>query len=235
MKLAERQSAMVEELRRASPAGRTASWLAHRFEVSTRTVKRDVATLIDAGAPIEAEPGRGGGYRLARSARLPPLVFTAGEAAAVAIAMATEPELPFLLEARGALARLLGVMSPAQRREVAELCSRIWIRADRGRGPAAAVLDEAIRENRVVHLDYVDGNGVSTRDRPVEPMAFARTREHWHLLAWCRLREAGRWFRTDRVSAARLTPERAPARDLTTTFGEPPLDARPVTLDLEGA
>ncbi|MCA9572875.1 MAG: WYL domain-containing protein, partial [Myxococcales bacterium] len=82
----------------------------------------------------------------------------------------------------------------------------------------------------VVHIDYVNGDGTMTRDRPVEPMALARTRHHWHLLGWCRLREGPRWFRTDRVMRAHLTHEVAPPRDLGATFGEPPDDARPIEL-----
>ncbi|MCB9686424.1 MAG: WYL domain-containing protein [Alphaproteobacteria bacterium] len=235
MNRTERMYAIVEELRRAAPGGRSSSWLARRFEVSARTIKRDMVALMDAGVPLQTEEGRGGGYRLARHAALPPLSFTPGEATAIAIAIAAEPELPFLLEARGALARLLGAMSPAQRREVRDLCGRVWTRAGGdGRGPSAQILDRAILERRVVLLDYVDASGTRTERRSVEPMAFARTHRHWHLLAWCRLREGGRWFRLDRVASATLTAERAPERGLEDVFGPPPDDARPVRIELDG-
>ena len=131
MNRTERLYAIVEELRRAGPVGRTSTWLAQRFEVSTRTIKRDMAALLEAGTPLEADEGRGGGYRLAKHGALPPLAFTSGEAAAVVVAIAAEPGLPFLLEARSALARVLGAMTA----------------------------DQAILERRVVLIDYTNGKG----------------------------------------------------------------------------
>lgn len=58
----ERLHAVAEELRRAGRTGRTAGKLAQHFEVSTRTVKRDVAALQQGGLPVWAQPGPGGGY-----------------------------------------------------------------------------------------------------------------------------------------------------------------------------
>ncbi len=79
-------------------------------------------------------------------------------------------------------------------------------------------------------LDYVDAKGNETERRPVEPMLFARRADHWYLLAWCRRRRAGRWFRLDRIVAAHLTTERVEERDITEVFGPPPRDAKPVPL-----
>ena len=234
MNRTERLYAIVEELRRAGSVGRTSTWLADRFEVSTRTIKRDMAALLEAGTPLEADEGRGGGYRLAKHGALAPLAFTSGEAAAIVVAIAAEPGLPFLLEARSALARVLGAMTGDQRREVDDLCQRIWVAqgARPSRGVAAKVLDQAILERRVVLIDYTNGEGAETLRRAVEPLAFARTRDHWHLMAWCRLRQAGRWFRLDRVQRASLTSERVPIRDLEEVFGSPPQFARPVRVSL---
>jgi predicted DNA-binding transcriptional regulator YafY len=55
----DRLYALVEELRAAGDRGRTAAWLAERFEVATRTIKRDVAGLQQAGVPIWAQGGPG--------------------------------------------------------------------------------------------------------------------------------------------------------------------------------
>ena len=78
-------------------------------------------------------------------------------------------------------------------------------------------------------LRYLDTQGATT-ERAVEPVALAATGGHWHLLAWCRLRSAPRWFRTDRITAAHLTGEDAPPHDASTLFGTPPDDAHPVRL-----
>ena len=68
-----------------------ASWggteLAERLEITQRTVRRDVDRLRELGYPVEAEPGRHGGYRLGRGGRLPPLLLNDDEAVAVAIGL----------------------------------------------------------------------------------------------------------------------------------------------------
>lgn len=232
MNRTERLYAIVEELRAAGPAGRSSARLAARFEVSTRTIKRDLAALQRSGVPIWAAEGRGGGYRLLRSRALPPLSFTAGEATAVAVALAAAPDVPFGPDGRSALTKILEAMPDAQRDAAGDLASRLWIRlpATAGRAPANRVLDEALRNRLVATIDYRDAAGSQTRKRPVEPLAFARTHGHWYLLAWCRRRQGGRWFRLDRVQRAHLTRETFSPRELDAVFGPPPDDAKPVDL-----
>src|SRR5689334_15337148 len=100
MNRTDRLYAINEALRAAGTRGRTAEWLAKRFEVSTRTIKRDVSALQATGAAILSQDGRGGGYQLARDAALPPIAFSGGEAAAIAVALGAEPDLPFALDGR---------------------------------------------------------------------------------------------------------------------------------------
>jgi predicted DNA-binding transcriptional regulator YafY len=226
----ERLYAITQALRLAGPRGRTAAWLAEHFEVSERTIKRDLRALHAAEIGLRADVGRGGGYRLARDHVLPPMTFTAAEATAVALAIGAAEDLPFRTEATAALSKILDAMGRDPRARAQDLAGRVWVRSGQTRGRWASVLDDALRERRVVHLDYLSGSGDLTRDRAVEPLAFARPGQHWSLLAWCRLRDAGRWFRLDRIQSARLTKEVAPRRDLTETFGPPPEGSHPISL-----
>lgn len=233
MNRTERLYGIVEELRAAGPGGRTSARLAERFGVSTRTIKRDVAALMAADVPIWANDGRRGGYRLARAAALPPVSFTSGEATAIAVALAAEPELPFGTDGRSALTKVLRSMTDGQRQQTRELANRIWTRTS---APTAdprcrQVLDEGLRNTVVINIDYRDRDGVVTRGRALEPLGFARTGGYWWLMAWCRERDAGRWFRMDRILTARLTRQRFPARPVDAVFGTPPDDARAVDLD----
>jgi predicted DNA-binding transcriptional regulator YafY len=231
MNRTDRLYAIVEELRRASPAGRTAAQLAAHFEVAARTIKRDISSLQQSGVPIWATAGPGGGYALDAGATLPPLTFSAGEATAIALALAAQPDQPYALDGRSALTKVLGAMTPTARESAAALGARVWLHDDgTERAPTARVIDEALRTGVVVVIDYVDRDGNETERRPVEPMTFARTRGHWFLLAWCRTRRGGRWFRLDRITAAQLTAQRFEPRDLTEVFGPPPVDAAPITL-----
>jgi proteasome accessory factor B len=82
------------------------------------------------------------------------------------------------------------------------------------RQPARSVplaIQEAITARHVLRIDYRDrGDRVTVRE--VEPVVFAATRAQWYLLGWCRLRDAGRAFRLDRILAAADTGEPAPHR-----------------------
>lgn len=233
MNRTDRMYALVESLRNAGTYGRTCTWLAQRFEVSTRTVKRDVAALIEAGTPIASCEGRGGGYALRRDGSLGSVTFTSGEAAAIAIALSCEPQLPFSPDGRNALSKMIGAMTPPQQRELASLGARVWIRsrASAGRARSARIIDEAIRRRVAIHIDYENRAGEAST-RYVEPLAIARTCGEWYVLAWCRKRAAGRWFRFDRIREARLTRQAAVHRDLDQLFGAAPADARPLELDV---
>jgi len=226
----ERLFAITEALRAAGAGGRTAQSLAERFEVSVRTIKRDMASLVAAGALIRGQEGRGGGYQLAQHAPLSPLSFTAAEATAIALALAASPDLPFQNDGNAALQKVLGAMSPDARRDADGAAARVWMRSAGAKRPRCArVLDEGLRRQVAVDVTYRDASGAIT-SRRIGPMAFARTAGHWHVLAWCNARRAGRWFRLDRVLRARLTREALPARNLDEVFGPAPDDARPLTL-----
>jgi predicted DNA-binding transcriptional regulator YafY len=231
MNRTDRLYAIVEELRAAGGRGRTAAALAGTFEVATRTIKRDVSALQQAGVPIWASAGPGGGYVLDATATLPPISFTAAEATALALAIAVQPGLPFAEDGRSALAKVLAAMPAAGAADARDLASRTWVRPGARRAPVAVtrVLDEALRHRRVVAVDYTARTGESTTGRPIEPMAYALHEDgRWYLLAWCRLREAGRWFRLERIDAARLTGQTFADRDLRETFGAPPAAVRQV-------
>jgi predicted DNA-binding transcriptional regulator YafY len=221
----ERLYAMTEELRRAGPRGRTSQRLAEHFEVSVRTVKRDITALQQAGVPIWAAPGPGGGYVLDAAATLPPVNFTPAQAVAVATALATQHVGPYTADGEAALAKVLDVMDARSRRRAEDLAARVWVR---GGTPAQRwpAVEEALSRQVVVALDYVDAQGVATRRR-VEPLKLARTDGHWYLIGWCLARDAVRWFRWDRIRAAHLTTEPAAGRDLA-VVGTPPADAQPV-------
>ncbi|MEJ3744381.1 WYL domain-containing protein [Actinomycetes bacterium KLBMP 9797] len=110
MNRTDRLYALVEELRAVSPRPRSAQWLAARFEVDERTVRRDIAALQQAGVPVYAETGRRGGYVVDKAHTLPPVNITPREAVATAIALDVLVGTPFADAARSVLHKLLAVM-----------------------------------------------------------------------------------------------------------------------------
>lgn len=145
MNRTDRLYALVEELRSVAPDWRTAKWFAERFEVSTRTIERDLSALQQAGVPIFATLGRRGGYAIDVKHTLPPLNLSAAEVTAVATALAAESATPFTHAGRSALAPL-AVLGVQPHWYVWGWCRlRHDIRAFRlDRISAAAIRDESI-------------------------------------------------------------------------------------------
>src|SRR3954454_25025194 len=127
MNRTDRLYALVEELRARAPRTKRAAELAARFEVSVRTIERDLLALQEAGVPIWAQPGPGGGYGLNVDTTLPPLNLTPAEAADIATALAATRAIPFAEAGHSALRKLAGVMAAAPRDTASKLVSQIRV------------------------------------------------------------------------------------------------------------
>ncbi|MBA8991036.1 putative DNA-binding transcriptional regulator YafY [Curtobacterium pusillum] len=211
MNRTDRLYALVEELRAAAPALRSARRLAEGFGVSVRTVERDLLALQEAGVPIWAEPGRTGGYTIDSRATLPPLGLTVEEALAVAIGLGALANSPFRDAARSAARKVTAVLAEDDARRTARLASRVHLLEAGDRAPAPTGLAGALTGGRVVRMRYRDAAG-NDSERTVEPLGYIGKGEDWYLVAWCRLRDGIRAFRGDRVLAVEETDEVAPPR-----------------------
>jgi len=209
----DRLYALVEELRAVAPRPRSSRWLATRFEVSSRTIERDLSALQQSGVPIWAEPGRTGGYCLDTAHTLPPLGFTVDEALAVMIALGTLGTSPFRHAAASALRKVIAVTNDDRLRESAELATRIHLLGEHRASEAPLELASVLRTGEVLQLRYTDRSGTQTV-RDVEPMGFVGKGSDWYLIAWCRLRDGLRAFRGDRITGATPLGERPPRRAL---------------------
>ncbi|WP_338085244.1 YafY family protein [Curtobacterium pusillum] len=207
----DRLYALVEELRAAAPALRSARRLAEGFGVSVRTVERDLLALQEAGVPIWAEPGRTGGYTIDARATLPPLGLTVEEALAVAIGLGALANSPFRDAARSAARKVTAVLAEDDARRTARLARRVHLLEAGDRAPAPTGLAGALTGGRVVRMRYRDAAG-NDSERTVEPLGYIGKGEDWYLVAWCRLRDGIRAFRGDRVLAVEETDEVAPPR-----------------------
>jgi len=210
----DRLYALVEELRAVAPRPRSARWLAGHFEVSVRTVERDISALQQSGVPIWAEPGRTGGYCLDKARTLPPVNLTPAEAVAMAVALRRLEGTPFRVTAGSALRKLVAAMPGDDAVAAHELAGRIHLLSGAAaRPPVPPVVADALSSRRVLRIGYGDRAGASTR-REIEPMGYVGTATHWYLVAWCRLRDAVRVFRTDRITSVSVTAELPAPRSL---------------------
>lgn len=187
--------------------------LAERFEISLRTVYRDMRSLEEAGVPIVGEAGIG--YSLMEGYKLPPVLFSKEEA--LALVTAEKMVDKFTDEAtqrnyRSALYKIKAVLRVQEKDLLERVEDSILVLEDSGTSPtrpaALQLLLEALGERRVVQMRYHAREGEDTSERLLEPVGVFQQNAHWYLIAYCRLRQAYRTFRTDRMLDVALLPER---------------------------
>lgn len=196
----------------------TAEELARRLEVTTRTIRRDIARLRDLGYPVEAVAGPGGGYRLGAGGKLPPLLLDDDEALAVALGLrvsATTAVGGLEDSSLSALAKLEHVLPARLRSRLEDIsdATTSTLGASRSQVDHAtlALVAATIRRRERLRLGYVDNEGNVT-ERHVEPLRLVHTGRRWYLVAFDLDRDDWRTFRLDRVSEPRATGMRAAAR-----------------------
>jgi predicted DNA-binding transcriptional regulator YafY len=191
----------------------TAATLAREMEVSERTIYRDLSELAAQGAPVEGEAGVG--YILRPGLFLPPLMLTEDETEAVMLGLRYVDQRGddiLATAAENARAKIATVLS--QERQDAAL-TPMTIPGPDGHGfPENKVplnlLRFAIRTQKRLAINYIDGEERHTQ-RVVWPIQLGFMDNARVLTGWCELRQAFRFFRTDRIVAAELH-DRYPAR-----------------------
>lgn len=207
----DRLYALVEALRAVAPRPLSARRLAERFEVSVRTVERDLSALQQSGVPIWAEPGRTGGYCLDREHTLAPLGLTVDEALAVTVGLGALTTGPFRAAAASALGKVHAATRDERLAESLAVARRIAFLEPDDDTPVGDVVTAALRDGAVLRLRYRDRDGEPS-DREVEPLGYVVRDGVWYLVAWCRLRRAVRAFRAGRIESLEPTGEHAPLR-----------------------
>ena len=197
----------IAEALRARRTGVTAQQLAERFGVTLRTIYRDLEALQDAGMPIKADRGRGGGYALDKNYQLPPVNFTAREAALlVALArLAIEQRLvPFPNAIERAADKVKSALSTSAQRELLALVGELQMIGVPALPIPAAVRDAvetAWFESRTLRIIYAKSQWqMSPRLVRIRNLVFDRQ----VTLLNCIDLETGnaRQFRLDRIKQA---------------------------------
>ncbi|MFO0592700.1 MAG: HTH domain-containing protein [Polyangiaceae bacterium] len=159
--------ALAEHLR-ARRTGVTAEALAQRFGVTVRTIYRDLDELREAALPLHADRGPGGGYALDRSYTLPPVNFTAREAALLVVVgrWATEMRLvPFTDTMESALDKVRGALSTQAQRELARHVENLLFVGIPALAPppeVRAIVERAWFEDRPMRVAYRHGDGTAS-------------------------------------------------------------------------
>jgi predicted DNA-binding transcriptional regulator YafY len=185
--------------------------IADRFEISLRTVYRDVKSLMEAGVPIGSQAG------------LPPVMFSQEEASALVMAgklveRMTDQSVRTAFE--GALFKIKSVLNEAQKDHLESLQDHIEVLRPQMNLPAQSGsflsdLQKAVAGKQVVLIDYFSNQNELTQ-REVEPIGLFYYSAAWHLIAWCRLRNGFRDFRCDRIKELKQTGNTFEPRSIST-------------------
>jgi len=184
----------------------TGKEIAERYGICLRTVYRDIRALEDAGVPIGSEPGLG--YFLTPGYHLPPIMFTNKEARALLLGGKLVEKFSDLATNRHyacALDKIKAVMNEPEKERLNTLSAHIQVLQHAPRQPDGFPHDlrpdiqGILGRNQVIRIDYTSGYKKETTRRAVEPLGLCFYAQHWHLLAFCRLRQDYRDFRVDRI------------------------------------
>jgi predicted DNA-binding transcriptional regulator YafY len=185
--------------------------IAERFGISLRTVYRDIRALESAGVPIGAESGLG--YFLAPGYHLPPVMFTDQQARALLLGGKLIEKFSGLatnLHYACALDKIKAVMGDPKKESLDALSAHIQVLRHCPGAPEDFSQDllpdiqSILTRNQVVRISYTSGYKCETTRRAIEPLGLCFYGEHWHLLAFCRLRQDYRDFRLDRIHSVDL-------------------------------
>jgi predicted DNA-binding transcriptional regulator YafY len=189
--------------------------LAATFEVSKRTIYRDVLALCEAGVPVISTPGQG--YALSEGYFLPPLRFTPDEAVMLLLGsdvMAQSFDAEYRIAAESAARKIAGALPELTRREVQHLQTglRFVENSRTGDSEHLRTIRRAIVAHRTIRFSYTarqgtDGSG-TTSVREVDPYGLARVDDSWYLVAHCHLRGDVRNFRLSRMASVHVLSNR---------------------------
>ncbi len=195
----------------------TASELSQKFQVSKRTIYRDIKALESAGVPILTVEGKG--YSLMEGYRIPPIMFTEKQANALILAeqlVLKNKDASFVKDYSEAIDKIKSILRYNLKDKANLLADRTQftevINQERSSNNLSE-LQNALTNYNLVKIEYINKEGIPT-NRLIEPFALLST-ENWYLIAWCRLRKEFRFFRLDRIQKMESLSENVEPHNLT--------------------
>ena len=193
----------------------TAGEIAERFDISKRTVYRDIRALEEAGIPIGSEIGVG--YFIVDSYHLPPVGFSKEEASALLIANKLTEKLSdksLQKNLNSALYKIRSILNVNEKEFIENIDNHIEVfnnssiqKSDIPEKLMDTIL-KGIDKNLALKLTYNSFSKNEDTCRTVEPVGICHYSFNWHLIAFCKLRSAYRDFRVDRIKSINLSNEK---------------------------
>ena len=191
--------------------------LADMFEVSPRTIYRDIDAINMAGIPVRGASGVGGGFEIMQEYKVDKKVFSTADLSALLMGLTSLSNMIRGEELVHALAKVKSFI-PADRAKDIELkVNQICIDLSPWTGnssiqPYFEMIKEALQENRLLTFEYIAHHG-NKGARTVEPYQLELKNSHWYLQGYCHKRNDYRLFRLSRMSNLQMQEETFTARD----------------------
>lgn len=181
--------------------------IADRFQISLRTVYRDIRALEEAGVPLIGEAGQG--YSLVEGYRLPPVMFTQEEAQAFVVAekiLEKFSDKGSSEHFHSALMKIKSVLKSQEKERVNELSPLVAVYTQKnqllhsGKDQFLRMILEALSSKKLISINYTTFDKEETSERTLEGVGIYYAFDQWYLIAWCQLRKDYRTFRLDRIN-----------------------------------
>ncbi len=192
--------------------------LADMFEVSTRTIYRDIDAINLAGIPIRSTSGAGGGFEILPNYKVEKNVFTVDDLTAILMGLYRISDLVRGDELIHALAKVKRFI-PAERAKDIELrANQIYIDlspwiGNKNTERYLATIKTALQQNKTLSFDYADRYGNPTA-RTADPYRLILKNNRWYLQAYCHVRNDFRLFRLSRMSDLHMHKQCFPPREV---------------------
>ncbi len=186
--------------------------IADRFNISLRTVYRDIRTLEEAGIPLIGEAGVG--YSIMEGYRLPPVMFTMQEATAFLTAeklIEKITDTSTVENYKSAMYKVRAVLRTTEKDFLEKADQHIQV----VRRQTLSIIPDnliqtilkSISEKKILKMRYNAKYSEENTERQIEPIGISFISNRWHLIAFCLLRKDYRDFRIDRIEQLQMTEE----------------------------
>lgn len=185
--------------------------LADLFEVSPRTIYRDIEAINMAGIPVRSIPGVGGGFEIMPNYKIDKKVFSSADLATLLMGLSSLSGMMQGDELVHAMAKVRSFIPADQAKDIElkanEICIDLspWM-GNRNIRPYLERIQTALQERRLLSFGYIAHHGHQTA-RTVEPYQLVLKNSQWYLQGYCREREDYRLFRLSRMSNLQVLGE----------------------------
>ncbi|WMM25736.1 YafY family protein [Tissierella sp. MB52-C2] len=198
----------------------TAKELANRFEVSVRTIYRDIETINLAGIPIVSNQGRDGGFSILDNYKMSHQLLTLDDMTSIVIALKNIENFSHNKDIDLTIGKISNIV-PKDKREEFDyyfneliICDLPWgYRANFGDKEKYKIIYEGIRKEKLLHIGYRNRDGNIT-ERRIEPMSLVLKGLNWYVFSYCLLRNSYRFFKLSRIHKIHLLEESFNRREM---------------------